>query len=484
MAVALLIARLLLAVVFVVAGISKLADRGGSRRALVEFGVPEKLAGPGAVVLPLAELVVAALLLPARTAAVGAAGALALLSVFTVAIAVNLLRGRTPDCHCFGAVHSEPAGPKTLARNAALAGVAAFVAVVAWNGDRVSATAWIGRLNAVSVLLLAAGLALAALFALGAIAFIHLLRQQGRLLLRLDRMEQALADAGFELKPDEMPQLGPPPGTPAPEFALEEVDGGTITLRDLLQPELPLLLFFTSPTCGPCRGLMPTVATWQRDWSNELTVALVSAGEQGAVRREAQEYGLARMLLDESHSVYTAYQANGTPSAVLVSPDGTIGSWMASGADWVERLVADTVGVNETSGMPVGAPAPALELSDLEGRSLKLPDELEADTVLLFWNPSCGFCRSMHEDLLAWEVETGAGAPKLVVLSSGEPESVRAEGFRSRVALDPTGEASSAFEAGGTPMAVLLDRDGRVASSLVAGADDVFGLLRARIPAS
>ena len=109
---------------------------------------------------------------------------------------------------------------------------------------------------------------------------------------------------------------------------------------------------------------------------------------------------------------------------------------------------------------------------------------LERDTVLLFWNPSCGFCRAMHKDLLAWEVERGAGVPALVVLSSGEPEAVRAEGFRSRVALDPDGGASSAFEAGGTPMAVLLDGDGRVASILAAGADDVFGFLRARIPAS
>ena len=33
-------------------------------------------------------------------------------------------------------------------------------------------------------------------------------------------------------------------------------------------------------------------------------------------------------------------------------------------------------------------------------------------------------------------------------------------------------------------MAVLLDGDGRVASILAAGADDVFGFLRARIPAS
>jgi uncharacterized membrane protein YphA (DoxX/SURF4 family) len=44
MDIALLLARLLLASVFIVAGAAKLADREGSRRALADFGVPTPLA--------------------------------------------------------------------------------------------------------------------------------------------------------------------------------------------------------------------------------------------------------------------------------------------------------------------------------------------------------------------------------------------------------------------------------------------------------
>ena len=80
MTVALLIARLLLAAVFAVAALGKLADRAGSRRALVEFGVPQPLAAPGAIVLPALELAVAVLLLPARTSVWGALGAFVLLA--------------------------------------------------------------------------------------------------------------------------------------------------------------------------------------------------------------------------------------------------------------------------------------------------------------------------------------------------------------------------------------------------------------------
>jgi len=121
-----LIARLILALVFAVAAVGKLADRGGTRRALVEFGVPDSLAEPGALALPFAELAVSAFCLVGPVAVWGAMGALVLLAFFSTGIAVSLGRGRRPDCHCFGQLHSAPAGPGTLARNAVfmvLAGV-------------------------------------------------------------------------------------------------------------------------------------------------------------------------------------------------------------------------------------------------------------------------------------------------------------------------------------------------------------------------
>src|SRR2546421_6349865 len=102
MSLALLIARLLLAAVFLVAGLAKLADLAGSQQALRDFGVPAKLSTPFGVLLPLAELAVAVALVPTVSVWWGSLGALALLLIFVVGIAFNLARGRTPDCHCFG----------------------------------------------------------------------------------------------------------------------------------------------------------------------------------------------------------------------------------------------------------------------------------------------------------------------------------------------------------------------------------------------
>src|SRR2546427_7757719 len=109
MGIVLLLARLVLTSVFVVAGLTKLADLAGSRQAVRDFGVPARLTTPLGLLLPLAELAVAiALLLPA-TAWWGALGALALLLLFVGGIGYNLPRGRLPGGHCLA--HLPPLPP-------------------------------------------------------------------------------------------------------------------------------------------------------------------------------------------------------------------------------------------------------------------------------------------------------------------------------------------------------------------------------------
>ena len=67
----------------------------------------------------------------------------------------------------------------------------------------------------------------------------------------------------------------------------------------------------------------------------------------------------------------------------------------------------------------------------------------------------------------------------LVVVSSGSVEDVRAEGFGSQVVVDPDWTLSSRLGADGTPMAMLVDHEGRVASPLVTGGPAILELLGA-----
>lgn len=483
MTVVAVVARVLLAAVFAAAGTAKLADRAGIRRAVEEFGTPMRFAAPVALLLPLVELAVAGLLLPSTTAGAAVVAALALLAVFTAAVAVSLLRGRAPDCHCFGQLHSAPASWKTLVRNAGLAAVGVIALLGSITEPRASATAWIGDLEPAALGALVGGGVAAALLGVGLVAFVTVMRSYGHLLVRLDRLEAALTEAGIDVGARETaPRLGLDPGTASPWFLGTTPSGAGLSRDDLLAPGLPLLLLFTSPNCAPCAALLPDAARWQVEYADVLTIAFASEGSAEAVAAEAAEFELERVLVDEQGAIAASYSAGGTPSAVLIASDGTIASWVASGQVEIEALLDDALRPGEDDGgLAIGVEAPAVELPALDGGSVALAELRGRDTLLLFWNPSCGYCREMHEDLIAWEQTANGVTPRLVVLSSGDRESTAAEGFRSTVLLDSEFVAGSAFGAGGTPMAVLVGADGRLASGVVAGADAVLALARRRV---
>ena len=179
------VARLLLSAVFLIAGGAKLADPTGGRQALIGFGVPQVLTPALSAALPIAELAVALSLIPVASAWFAAIGALALLLLFVIAIAVNLALGRTPDCHCFGQLHSAPAGWLTLVRNAGLALIAGFIVFRGWENPGASVVGWLSDLTTAQRVGVVGGLAILALLGAEGALLLQILRQQGRILLRI-----------------------------------------------------------------------------------------------------------------------------------------------------------------------------------------------------------------------------------------------------------------------------------------------------------
>src|SRR5438874_1902727 len=175
----LLCARLLLAAVFLVASLAKLADLAGSRQGLGDFGVPAWLAAPLGVLLPLAELAAAVALIPTVSVWWGALGALLLLLAFVAGISYNLARGRTPDCHCFGQLHSAPAGWPTLARNAVLAAVAGIVVIFGWSSSQLSVVDWLVPLSVSQRIEVLVGLVVLVLLLAEGWLLLQVLSQQG-----------------------------------------------------------------------------------------------------------------------------------------------------------------------------------------------------------------------------------------------------------------------------------------------------------------
>jgi peroxiredoxin len=488
MDVAIALARLVLAATFAVAGAAKLADRPGSVAAAEAFGVPKRLAGPVGSLLPLAELATAGLLLFDGTAQAGAIAALVLLTGFCAGITRAMIRGETPDCHCFGQIHSEPAGPRTLVRNLILAGIAVF-ALAAGPGDE-GLLGWIESPDASGWAIIIAGLAVALVVAGGLWLFLRMLTEHGRLLLRVEALETALRQRGIAVPQAQTaePEHGLAIGTQAPAFSLSGLHGDTTTLASLRAAGNPVLLVFTDPNCGPCRALLPKVGRWQREHADKLAIALISRGTSDEVQAEIAEHGVSSVLIEEEHQVSDAYRAQITPSAVLVE-EGRVTAALAAGDAAIEALVNRAIAPRpEVVPTPTPAPPassvgdelPSAELTDLEGQSVALTDALEGrERVLLLWDPNCGFCSRMLDDLKALETEDEAVRDSLLLVSRGDAAANREQGIQAPILLEAQAFAlGRAIGAPGTPSAVAIDADGRVASEVAVGADAVLALAR------
>jgi hypothetical protein len=122
--------RFFLAFVFLAASVPKLKDTNDFRRAVLGYAVvPDRLAKQIAVSLPRVELGVAVALIAGIVLPIAALAAGTLLVAMAVVVAVNLGRGRTIDCGCFGRSAPRRISWSLVAQNLGLTLVAGFVAV-------------------------------------------------------------------------------------------------------------------------------------------------------------------------------------------------------------------------------------------------------------------------------------------------------------------------------------------------------------------
>ena len=313
---ALIVARLALLAVFAVAAFAKVADLPGSRRALEGFGVPLRFVSVGAIVLPTVELLTAVLMLAPETARAGGVLGAFVLTVFIAGIGQAIRRGRTPDCHCFGQLHSKPAGIGTIVRNLLLLCTAIFVAVA---GPGQTFGTWTSERDAAQLALVAIGF-VAAVLAVACTA----LWQENRDLKGHGR--QAVNDTATLLI-----------GQPAPSFLLVDTGGAIVSSRNILDGTSAVLVFISS-SCGPCAALLPSLAGWKKSLEGRLGIHVVAAGDEREIRRLASEHGI-EILLDPDEAVSREWRIPATPSAIEVDSRGIVATRPASGGPAVEGLI-------------------------------------------------------------------------------------------------------------------------------------------------
>jgi len=390
-----------------------------------------------------------------------------------------------------------------LIRNVVLAALASVIVALGRSRPELGVLDWLAPLSVAQRIEVLVGVVVLALLMGEGWVIFQMMSQQGRLLLRMEVLEGRLAEAGLAPAPAAGAAgatAGLAVGSPAPSFVLPTLSGETTRLEALRALGKPVVLLFSDPGCGPCNALLPEVGRWQRENGAKLVVTLISRGTVEANRPKATEYGLTHVLLQKDREVAEAYQASGTPSAVLIRRDAAIGSPLAQGAEAIGALIATALSPagpgtlpmaaatngngqralavpRSPAGPKVGEPAPDFSLPDLSGQTVSLADFRGNETLVLFWRPSCGFCQRMLPDLKAWESHPQEGAPKVVVVSTDSVESNQAMGLRSPVLLDQDGmRVGGLFGASGTPMALLVDADGKISSELAAGAPAVLAL--------
>ena len=187
--------------------------------------------------------------------------------------------------------------------------------------------------------------------AFGAWVVFHLLRQNGRTLLRVEALEEEIERmvAGAEpsaarpfgdrsLAGSRINRNGLAPGTTAPAFTLPRLDGGELSLSDYAGRRV--LLVFSDPDCGPCNRLAPKLERLSKKTPG-VSVVMVSRGDPSRNRQKVEEHRLTfPVVLQEQWKLSREYAKFATPIAYLIDEEGRIAAGVALGPDAILALAS------------------------------------------------------------------------------------------------------------------------------------------------
>jgi peroxiredoxin len=132
--------------------------------------------------------------------------------------------------------------------------------------------------------------------------------------------------------------------------------------------------------------------------------------------------------------------------------------------------------------LKLGTAAPAFALTDLEGRVHTL-ERIRAEgkrVVLVFADPSCAACRELVPEFSRWEQQHQEKLTLVIIVSGSArhlARSMRVYRSLERVLVESDREVMNDYGARGTPSAIIVDKDGLIASPLVRGASAIRALI-------
>jgi thiol-disulfide isomerase/thioredoxin len=480
----LLIFRLILFAVFASAAAGKFLDLNGTRAAMREFGLAGA-AGAAAIIIPAAEILIAIGLLFPATSWISACAGLFLLAGFTLGIARQMQRGSTADCHCFGQIHSEPPGPRSLIRNA----IFAIPAVTLVISGRASQGPDLGSDLATTIY----GVAIAMLFVglLVAAAYLRLANEKISALAKRVEFLESISGGGPAVERDESgnPTDSLPIGAEFPDFQLEDLRGRIVTFEHLLTDFRPKLFFFVSPQCEPCKELIPEFTEWKALLGETIRFVFVSSGTADANKSRFGEEIAAQMLIQKDRELANLLYAKWTPTAVFVNREGKIASHPAVGdvaiRDLIDRLKEPDAldpefyfaNGNRPGRVKIGQAVPDFALASLDGRVINADFFRGRKTLVLFLSTTCSHCLTVIDQLRRLEKSFSNNELGIVIFSDGDPETVRDFDVQSPIVLDKGYSTATRIGMFGAPSAVLVNEDGIVVTETAIGGPAIWSLI-------
>ena len=330
----------------------------------------------------------------------------------------------------------------------------------------------------------------------------QLLRQNGRILLRLEALEEQLT----QLLPAKSPSLTL--GETAPDFQLPNLAGGRTALSQFRGRRV--LLVFFSPRCEFCREMGPRLAALGPDGANGRPVLIVvSTGDAEENRTFIREQGVrASVLLQEDMEVASKYRAEGTPTGYLIDEEGRTASELAMGASALLALAAPvapaapgrvaegaatgerrqqfyrgeqllTISRIDRNGLKGGTPAPAFRLPRVDGGELSLEDYRGRWVLLVFSDPECAPCDELAPKLE--QLHRRMPDTQVLMVSRREAAAnrrkVRQFGLTFPVVLQNHWEVSRLYAIFATPVGYLIDEQGVIAADVALGVEPILALL-------
>jgi peroxiredoxin len=339
------------------------------------------------------------------------------------------------------------------------------------------------------------------LIAVGTWLGYQLVRQSGRILLRLESIERQLAERAPARRPE---PAGLPVGTLAPDFELPDLLGARHKFSEYRGRD-SLLIFF-NPNCGFCTKMAGELAALPVTGGDGMATPLVvTTGDVAENRALVEKYGIRCVVLrQEQMEVASQFRAHGTPMGYRIDAAGRIASELTIGAESLLQLagaiaprpsapVASGNGAAHhghepdpslarsrlnRSGLKAGTVAPDFRLPRLGGGELTLNELRGRRVLLVFSDPACGPCEELAPRLE--ELHQERSDLHVIVVSRREIDANRAKaaklGLSFPIVLQKHWEISREYGMFATPIGYLIDEQGIIARDVAVGVEPILAL--------